>query len=199
MEKNRITIRINEEDLRALETRYGQEVTQKALRVTNTYTRSLQREATRLIREAGHVNEGKLANSITKNVSLKDGVIRGEVNAATEYALFIHEGAKRVGGKSIPHFVPFKVAPSLLLWAKRVGVIYEKSVADQSPDEDAQPKKRGRKKKKKQWYFKSAKGKEYPIDVKKGGLMVKQEAVKYFEKPLEKLSPEYFEKLREMI
>lgn len=185
---DRIRIVIDDTSLAELENRYGAALTQKALRITNTYVQKVQRDAQEIIAEAGHKDTGRLVDSVKSKVKGSSQKVTGEVYAGTKYARFIHEGAKHEGNKIVPHYVPFSVNPekSLLLWAIRKKVIYQK-------------KKNGKMRKTNKaggnWYFMSKKGKEYPIDVNTGGLMVKQEPVKYFTIPFEKLAPEYLEKM----
>lgn len=187
---DRIRIVIDDTSLADLENRYGAELTQKAVRITNTYIQKVQRDAQDIIANAGHVDTGRLVNSIKSKVKGNSQKVTGEVYAGTKYARFIHEGAKHEGESIVPHYVPFSVAPSLFIWAKRNKVIYQK-------------KKDGTMRKTNKvggnWYFISKKGREYPIDVNTGGLMVKQEPVKYFTIPFEKLAPEYLEKMAEAI
>lgn len=189
---DRIRIVIDDTSLADLENRYGAELTQKAVRITNTYIQKVQRDAQDIIANAGHVDTGRLVNSIKSKVKGNSQKVTGEVYAGTKYARFIHEGAKHEGESIVPHYVPFAVNPekSLLTWAIRNRVIYQK-------------RKEGRMRKTNKsgdkWYFMSRKGKEYPVDIKTGGLMVKQEPVKYFTIPFEKLAPEYLEKMAEAI
>lgn len=169
-------IHVDTADLEALADRYGAAAA-RALQITQTYTQKLQREARRQIESAGRVDTGRLVQAIQPATRAEAGSILGTVSAGTKYARFIHEGAMHQGdGKIVPHFVPFSIAPSLLLWAKRNKVVYQK--------ED-------------KWYFKGKSGKEYRINIKKGGLMVKQEPVKFFEAPFEQLAPAYFNALKE--
>lgn len=187
---DRIRIVIDDTSLAELENRYGAALTQKALRITNTYVQKVQTQAQDIIAEAGHVDTGRLVNSIKSQVTGSSQKVTGEVYAGSNYARFIHEGAKHDGEKIVPHLVPFKVAPSLLVWAKRNKVIYQKET------DGTMRKKRARKGK--SWYIMSKRGKghrEYRIDIETGGLMVKQEPVKYFTVPFEKLAPEYLEKM----
>lgn len=187
---DRIRIVIDDRSLQELEHRYGSALTQKALRVTSTYIMKLQRDAQGMIHDAGHVDTGRLVNSIKSRVNAGNKKITGETYAGTDYARFIHEGAKHEGDKIVPHLVPFSVAPSLLIWAKRNKVIYQKET------DGTMRKKRAREGK--SWYIMSKRGKghrEYRIDIENGGLMVKQEPVKYFTIPFEKLAPEYLEKM----
>lgn len=187
---DRIRIVIDDSSLAELENRYGAALTQKALRITNTYVQKVQTQAQDIIAEAGHVDTGRLVNSIKSQVTGSSQKVTGEVYAGSNYARFIHEGAKHDGEKIVPHLVPFKVAPSLLVWAKRNKVIYQKET------DGTMRKKRARKGK--SWYIMSKRGKghrEYRIDIETGGLMVKQEPVKYFTIPFEKLAPEYLEKM----
>lgn len=191
---DRIRIVIDDTSLADLENRYGAELTQKAVRITNTYIQKVQRDAQDIIANAGHVDTGRLVNSIKSKVKGNSQKVTGEVYAGTKYARFIHEGAKHEGDKIVPHLVPFSVAPSLLIWAKRNKVIYQKET------DGTMRKKRAREGK--SWYIMSKRGKghrEYRIDIENGGLMVKQEPVKYFTIPFEKLAPEYLEKMAEAI
>lgn len=183
---DRIRIVIDETSLEELENQFGAALTQKAVRITNTYVQKVQRDAQAIIADAGHVDTGKLVNSMKSKTTSDGQTIIGEVYAGTKYARFIHEGAKHEGEHIVPHFVLFTKAPSLLIWAKRNKVIYQK-------------KKDGRMRKTNKadgdWYFISKSGREYPIDVVSGGLVVKQEPVNYFSIPFEKLAPEYLEKM----
>ena len=183
---DQIRVAIDDNDLNVLEQRYGAALTQKALRVTNTYVMKLQRDAQVLINEAGHVDTGRLANSIKSKVNADSEKVTGEVYAGTKYARFIHEGAQHEGEEIVPHFVPFAVAPSLLIWAKRNKVIYQKQ---------SDGRMRKRHKSGDNWYMMNARGQEYPVDVKKGGLPVKQQPVKYFSVPFARLAPEYLARM----
>lgn len=184
-----IRISIDDERLNQLLARYGETLTQKALQLTRTYQAKLQRDAQLIISDAGHVDTGRLVNAIKQKTETKDGKIVGEVYAGTDYARFIHEGAKHEGEQIKPHFVSFAAAPSLLLWAKRNKVIYQKQ-------DDGRLRRRA--KAGARWYMMNAKGKEYPIDLEKGGLMVKQEAVKYLTVPFSRLAPEYLARMQEL-
>lgn len=187
---DRINVVIDDTDLAYLEHRYGAKLMNKALRVTNLYVSHMQRNAQVIINDSGHVDTGKLVGSIKSKVNASNRKITGEVYSGSKYARFIHEGAKHEGEEIKPHFVPFAVAPSLLTWAKRNKVIYQKQASGRLRKN---PRRNG------DWYFMSKKGKEYPISVQKGGLMVKQEPVKFFSLPFEQLAPEYLERMAQIV
>lgn len=174
-----LEIRIDTASLEQLALRYGSEAAARALHTTRIYTQKLEQEARKMLKEKHKVNTGALIQNIQPNVAEYGGTVQGQVNSSVPYSRFIHEGAKHDEEQIVPHFVPFAIAPSLRLWAIRNKVIY---------------------KKKDKWYFKSKKtGKEYTIDIVEGGLKVKQEPIPYFEAPFEKLSPEYFEQIKEIL
>lgn len=175
---NRLEIRLDTASLDELALRYGSMATAKAVNATRTYTQKLQRQARSMLQEKGKVDTGELIRRIQPGVSEYGDVVQGQVNAGAKYSRFIHEGAEHNGQQIAPHFVPFAVAPSLLLWAKRNRVVQKKGD---------------------KWYFKAASGRDYPINIRKGGLMVKQEPIPYFRVPFEQLAPAYFEKIKEIL
>lgn len=189
---DRISVLIDDSALIDLERRYGTRFTQKALNVVKEYTGKIQDESKDIIDRAGHVDSGELIDTIQRDITTGGGDIVGEVYAGTKYARFIHEGAKHEGSEIKPHFVPFAVNPerSLLTWAIRNKVIYQK-------------RKDGRMRKTKkpgdQWYFMNKRGKEYPINIRTGGLLVKQEPVKFFSTPFARLVPAYLERMTQIV
>lgn len=71
------------------------------------------------------VDRGRLRSSITSKVSQNEkGDVVGEVGTNVAYARHLEYGTKR-------HFVPFKVAPDLLIWARRHGKLPKISKAVQ--------------------------------------------------------------------
>lgn len=182
-----INVSLDEEQLNRLINAYGEESVNRAIQITRSYTTKVQNEARNIIQEAGKVNTSRLINSIQQIISINHDKIVGEVNAATKYARFIHEGAKHdEAGDIKPFFVPFRIAPSLLSWAKRKKVIYQKTLKG---------KKRNGYKRGDQWYFQASSGKEYKVDIKNGGMIVEHEPLKYLEKPFNENVDSFLEEI----
>lgn len=175
---NNFNVRIDNADMEELLLKFGNRAAAKVVNTTRTYTQKLQSEARNLLKEEKKADTGELIRRIQPKITESDGSVRGEVSAGAKHSRFVHEGTKHDGEQLIPYFVPFAAAPSLLNWAKRNKVIY---------------KKNGK------WFFKGKSGREYGINTEKGGMLVRQEAVPYFQAPFERLSPEYFEKIKEIL
>ena len=164
--------------IEAFEERYGERLVDKALQMIDLYTRKIRREAQRIIKDEDYRDTGQLIRRITPSLQTYGDKVVGEVNAETDYAIYIHDGAKHVGDQIVPHFVPFSVAPSLLQWAKRNKKI-----------EQIQ----GR------WYFIGKNNQEYPINIDKGGMMVMTRPTKFFEKPYEGIKDQYVEDMANLV
>lgn len=178
-----LRIRVDQQALQRLIDRFGQSKIDRIQRVTLNYSERVAREAKKIIRDEKHVDTGRTVNSISPNVRIYGNRILGQVNAGTKYARFIHEGAEHLSDSQIvPHFVPFSISPSLLLWAKRNKVVYQKTKTGAI--------RKGSKKGDK-WYMKSKSGKEYRIDIKKGGLPVMMKPTLFFTIPFNNLKDDY--------
>ncbi len=163
--------------------KYDKELLENIKRVANIYNQKIVRDAKEIIRQEDKIDTGRLRNSIKSNVKN----LTLEIYSNTKYARFIHEGAKHDGNNIVPHFVPFKKAPSLLVWAIRNKVIERKS-------------KNGKGKYLFKYVFKSKRtGKEYDINPITGGLVVKIMPTKFLEKPFEKYKKQYVKDLSAII
>ena len=171
-----MSISISSEDLERLERKYGDELTLKAVNLIKTYTNIVTRDAKEIINDEGYRDTGRLINSIKPSLKVYATKVAGEVNAGTEYARFIHEGAEHEGnGEITSHFVPFSVAPKLLAWAKRHNII--KNI-------------RGN------WYFIDKDNNENLIsDINKSGMRVYTRPTKFFEKPFEAIKEKFVEEM----
>lgn len=179
MADTEIRLNVNENDMRELRARYGLELTEKVKGITRDHAILVRRDAKKIIKDAKHIDTGRLINSITASVKVYSKRVTGEVTAGTKYARFIHEGADHMGGEEVhPHFVPFSKAPGLFKWAERNGKIV---------------KKRGG------YYFvgKDKDGNEKLSKISRiyGGMRVMQKPVKFFEKPFEEYAHKYVEAL----
>ena len=169
--------------IEAFEERYGERLVDKALQMIDLYTRKIRREAQKIIKDEDYRDTGQLIRRITPSLQTYGDKVVGEVNAETDYAIYIHDGAYREdhsssNSKVRPHFVPFSVAPSLLQWAKRNKKIQQIQ---------------GR------WYFIGKDNQEYPINIDKGGMMVMTRPTKFFEKPYEEIKDKYVEDMAGLI
>lgn len=168
---DRARISIDQESMNRLIRFYGEESLGRIQQVTLNYTEKVARDAKTILRNKKRVDTGRTVNSISPNVRVYSNKVIGQVNSATKYARFIHEGAEHESDTVIvAHFVPFKIAPSLLLWAKRKRIIFRKN---------------------KKWYMKSKRGKEYRINLEKGGLPVLMEPTLFFETPFNRYKDQY--------
>lgn len=180
---NGLSVTVDPQALQRLINRFGQVKIDRIRQVTINYTERLARESKKIIRDEKHIDTGRTVNSISPNVRIYGNRILGQVNAGTKYARFVHEGAEHLSDTQIvPHFVPFNIAPSLLLWAKRNKVVYQKTKTGAI--------RKGSKKGDK-WYMKSKSGKEYRIDIKKGGLPVMMKPTLFFKIPFDNMKNDY--------
>ncbi|OON99152.1 MAG: hypothetical protein ATN35_02030 [Epulopiscium sp. Nele67-Bin004] len=186
--QDRINVEIDATSLKELEKIYTVDKVNEIVDITNTFTQKIQADARTIIRCAPHVDSGRLINSIKATTKTNSNTITGQVASATDYARFIHEGADHKGTNNIhPFFVPFKLAPSLLVWAKRKGVIYQKT---NSGNRRKVAVSGGN------WYMTSKKnGKEYRVDTVKGGLQVKIEPTKFLQTPFNQYESKYLQAL----
>lgn len=182
-----VRIRISQQDIQALLNRYGPQLTGVIQQITLDYTEKTSREAKLIIRQKGHVDTGQTIAKINPSVRAYANMVVGQVNAGTNYSRFIHEGAEHESDtKIVPHFVPFKIAPSLLLWAKRKKIIYQKTKTGAV---------RKRAKSGEKWYMKSRSGNEFAIDLRNGGLPVSMEPTFFFKDPFDRFKNEYIRDL----
>lgn len=189
---DRISVTVDQKHFENLVNQFGERMVNDAIRVTRDYTQKVQSEAREIIRDSGHVDTGAMLNRIQTLVDTTRLGVKGEVNNAVKYARFWHEGAQHKSDTELEkHFVSFAVAPSLLKWAKKHGVIYQKT-----------NKGSARKKAVKggQWYMKSKKtDKEYSVNVETGGLMVQAEQLKYLEIPFNNCIDSYLNRIAEVV
>lgn len=186
-----VNIQINPIDYQRLRELYGNDFAKEVVRVTKTFTQRIQRDARENLVTEGKVDSGALINSIKEEVRLYNAKVIGQVYSGTKYARFIHEGAKHEGTEIVPFFVSFQVAPSLRQWAIRKGVLYQKR-------KDGQ--RRRRRSREAPWYMTSQKtGKEYRVDIKKGGLKVNIQPTLFLEKPFERYKEQYLRKVQELV
>ena len=125
MANNYFKVVVNQDELNKLFDKYGEDLTEKAIKVVNKYTNKITNEAKEIIDDYGYRDTGRLINSIKPSIYAYVDRVMGEVNAGTKYAKAIHEGAntQHQAVKNRKIFVPFRVAPSLYKWAKRNKVI----------------------------------------------------------------------------
>lgn len=189
-----MNIQINQRDYQRLRELYGNDFAKEVVRVTKTFTQRIQRDARETLVTEGKVDSGALVNSIKEEVRLYNAKVLGQVYSGTKYARFIHEGAKHEGEEIVPFFVSFKKAPSLRQWAIRKGIIYKRT----NNRRTTMDKLLGRNKDK--WYMTSQKtGKEYRVDIKKGGLKVNIQPTLFLEKPFERYKEQYLRKVQELV
>ena len=177
-----ISATISQQSIEAIQRRYGTDFSNKVIRITKKYAGDdgyIKRDAKRIIEDAGQRNTGDLINLIKPSVRIYANRVVGEIKAGTNYAKFIHDGAKHDGSQVKPHFVSFGVAPSLLAWAmrhKKVKMIGGK------------------------WYFIDKQGQKSRIkNIAKSGMVVSQQPLKYFEKPFKKYAQKYVDELRRLL
>ena len=163
--QDNVRIDVNQDDLDRLDQRYGERLVRRVTSSMLYFTKKTEGAAKDILTRKKHRDTGRLIKSITPHVEpYSKGVIRGEVNAGELYARFIHEGARHRGGRITPHFVPFRVAPTLRKWAERHSKLRSR---------------RGK------WYFVDSKGNEHVTNLQTGGLMVHQQPTKFFSGPFE--------------
>ncbi len=115
---------VDQRELEELIDQYGRELPQKAIRVVTKYSNIIARDSKEILDDYNYRDTGRLINSIKPSIRAYADRITGEVNAGTNYARFVHEGAKHTSDSTTErHFVPFSVAPGLFRWALRNGVI----------------------------------------------------------------------------
>ncbi len=176
--KDYFKIVINQENLSKLFNRYGEELTEKAVRVVNKYANLTARDAKQIIHDYKYRDTGRLINSIKPSIYAYTEKIAGEVNAGTKYAEAIHEGAKHPieGSEETERFfVPFRVAPSLFKWAVRNKVI-------ETIDGVYRLVSTGQ-----------------IVEPNKGGLLVHIAPTKYFEEPYNKYKDKFIEEMNNII
>lgn len=169
---------VEQERLEQLFSKYGKDLTEKAIRVTTKYTNKIASEAKEIIDEHQYRDTGRLINSIKPSIHAYADRIVGEVNAGTKYAKFIHDGARHpVKGSEETErfFVPFKIAPSLYKWAKRNRVIETVDGVDRLVSSGQ------------------------AVSPSKGGLLVHIKAAKYFDKPFNKYKDQFIEEISNVI
>jgi hypothetical protein len=168
-------IYIEPTDLEKFEDKYSKELVQKAINVIDKYTLMIQRDAREIIDKEGYRDTGDLINSIKPSVKMYADKVAGEVNSGTKYARFVHEGAEHDGNNLKPHFVSFKIAPSMLQWARRHGII-------QKVGQD--------------WAYIDKSNQEHIIkNINTSGIKVYTRATKFFEKPFEALKDKFIEEM----
>ncbi|WP_129596028.1 HK97 gp10 family phage protein [Anaerophilus nitritogenes] len=172
---DRISIEIDIDTLRRLEERYGQRQIEGAKRIIEKYTNIVSREAKQIINDYGYRDTGRLINSIKPSLLVYTNKIQGWVKAGTKYARFIHEGAEHEGDDIVKHFVPFRVAPTLLQWALRHDVIIKVDGVYRMFDTGAY------------------------VDPAKGGLRVTVAPTKFFSKPYEENKEKFLQEMRQLI
>lgn len=168
--QDNIRFEVNQEDLDRIVERYGENLVQRATNIVTDYAEMTATEARRILTKNKKRNTGRLIASIKPSLPIyARGLITGEVNAGAKYARFIHEGAKHVNGKPQPFFVPFRVAPSLLEWAKRKRIIVRREGAWNFIQTDSNGQKTYRR----------------INNIYNSGLKVHHEPLKFFSKPFE--------------
>lgn len=176
MAKDYFKIVVNEDDVKKLFDKYGQDLTEKATKVVTKYTNKISNEAKKIIDDYKYRDTGRLINSIKPSLYAYRDRIVGEVNAGTDYAEYIHEGAKHVSENSFERFfVPFKVAPKLFTWAVRNNVI-------ENIDGIYRLVKTGQ-----------------IVEPNKGGLLVQIAPTKYFEKPFNEYKDKFVEEVSNIV
>ncbi|GMG96253.1 HK97 gp10 family phage protein [Tepidimicrobium xylanilyticum] len=178
MAYNYFKIVVNQDKLDKLFSKYGEELTEKAIRVVNKYTNKISNEAKKIIDESGYRDTGRLINSIKHSIYAYIDRIIGEVNGGTKYAQYIHEGVKhptKSSERTVPFFVPFKVAPTLFKWAVRNKVI-------ESIDGVYRLASTGQ-----------------IVEPDRGGLQVHIAPAKYFEKPFNQYKDQFVEEVSNII
>ncbi len=157
-------------------------------KVSDTFGQLIQDKSRTIINKNHTVDTGQLINSIKKETHTTDNKISTQVYSGTNYARFIHEGTDHKGTNKVhARFVSFKTAPSLRLWAIRKGVIYQSNITGN--------KRSKLKVTDTNWRYKSKNGKETSIDITNGGLMVKNEPLKFLETPFELYKDKYIERI----
>ena len=178
MANNYFKVVVNQDELNKLFDKYGEDLTEKAIKVVNKYTNKITNEAKEIIDDYGYRDTGRLINSIKPSIYAYVDRVMGEVNAGTKYAKAIHEGAKHpIKGSEHTErfFVPFRVAPSLFTWAVRNKVI-------ESIDGVYRLASTGQ-----------------VVEPNKGGLLVHIAPAKYFEKPFNKYKGQFIEEVSAII
>lgn len=166
---------VDQENLDKLLDKFDGRLVERAVKVVNKYTAIVARESKKIIDDHKYRDTGRLINSIKPSVKAYADRVKGEVNAGTKYARFIHEGAKHNGKAVERFFVPFKVAPSLFKWAVRNDVVenidgvYRLVSSGQIVEPDS------------------------------GGLMVHIAPAKYFEKPYNEYKEKFAEELAKIV
>lgn len=163
---------VDQKELDDLIKEYGKELPRKAIKTVTKYANIIARDSKEILDDYNYRDTGRLINSIKPSIRAYADKITGEVNAGTDYARFIHEGAKRTSGTSTErHFVPFSVAPGLYKWAKRNKVIETIDGVDR---------------------LVSTGQVVYP---NKGGLLVHIAPTKFFEKPYNEYKEKFIEEI----
>ncbi len=174
-----VRIELNQDDINKIKQTYGEEIFNKVLTITQTYNQKITTEAKEIIRRENRIDTGRLRNSIKSSAKTYASKVVGEVYSGTKYARFIHEGAKHQGSGLVSHFVPFSVAPSLLVWAKRHKLIEVINGV---------------------YCFIDKHNGEHPIkDINRSGLMVYSKPIKFLEEPFNKYKPKYISELENLV
>lgn len=174
-------ISIDATNLKQLEIKYGEELTNKAKNIISKYVSIIERDAKQIINDEEKIDTGRLLNSIKSSLSIYANLngLAGKVYSGTKYARFIHEGAEHDGNNIKPHFVKFSTAPSLLKWAIRHKKI-EKINGD--------------------YCFIDNNNQEHVINnIKNSGMMVYNKPIKFFEIPFEKIKDEFVREMSNLV
>lgn len=178
MAEDYFKIVVNEDDVKKLFDKYGEDLTEKAIKVVTKYANKVSNEARKIVDDYKYRDTGRLITSIQPSLYAYADRIVGEVNAGADYAKAIHEGAKHpVEGSenTEPFFVPFKVAPKLFTWAVRnhaienIDGVYRLASTGQIVEPD------------------------------RGGLMVHIAPTKYFEKPFNEYKDKFVKEVSNII
>lgn len=177
MAENYFKIVVDQEQLKKLFDKYGENLTGKAVKVVNKYTNKIVNEGKKIIDDNKYRDTGRLINSLKPSMQAYADRVVGEARAGTKYARFIHDGAKHILGtdRTERFFVPFKVSPSLYQWAKRNRVIETIDGVDR---------------------LVSTGQVVYPD---KGGLLVHIAPTKFFEKPFNEYKEQFVEEIANII
>ena len=163
---------VDQKELDNLIKEYGKELPKKAIKTVSKYANIIARDSKEILEDYNYRDTGRLINSIKPSIRAYANKITGEVNVGTNYARFIHEGAKHTSDTNTErHFVPFSVAPGLYKWAKKNKVIKTIDGADR---------------------LASTGQVVYP---NKGGLLVHIAPTKFFEKPYSEYKEKFIEEI----
>lgn len=167
---------VDQKQLDELIKQYGEKLPEKAVKVVTKYANIIARDSKEILDEYKYRDTGRLINSIKPSIRAYADKITGEVNAGTEYAEFIHEGARHISETETErYFVPFSVAPGLYRWAKRNKVIESIDGVDRLVSTGQ------------------------VVQANKGGLLVQIAPTKYFEKPYNQHKEKFIEELSNIL